>query len=75
MGKCFSNTNNDRKMLILPKLEEKYKKQIKKTKSLMGKNSKHLQKTGFSTNSFLDFKDFVGLNNNPLITEYRYYYI
>lgn len=75
MGKCISNSRSNKKHLILPELEEKYKRQIRKTKSLLDKELK--SKTNIrrgsrrGTQSFLNFKDFVGFNNNPLITEYR----
>lgn len=76
MGKCISTSRNNQKHLILPGLEEKYKRQIRKTKSLIDKEMRSRTKSkGGSrrgTQSFLNRKDFVGFNNNPLITEYRY---
>lgn len=73
MGQCISSKNS--KMRILPGIEEKYQKQLRRTKSLLEKNQKssQLKKRNSEANmqTFLDVKEFVGLNNNPLISEYR----
>ena len=67
----MSQTNGNKKMLILPEIEKKYKKKIRKTQSQMIKASKTNKKKIKGTSCYIDFKGFIELNPNPLITEYR----
>ena len=73
MGKCISKSNSKKGLMILPSLDKKYQKQIRRTKSMIEKKEKNNNRrlTTKGTESFLDFKDFVGFNPNPLITEYK----
>ena len=71
MGQCISKSKTRKEMMILPSLEEKYQKKIRKTKSIIVKSNRSKQIPNKWTQSFLDFKECVNLNKNPLLTEYK----